>query len=55
MEGLRKMGEKLESAVGLPHSQPSAAAQSKAAAAAGAPEWATSEHYPSEWPVLPSF
>ncbi|KAL4428328.1 hypothetical protein ABPG75_002417 [Micractinium tetrahymenae] len=45
MEGLRKLGEKLESAAGLPHSPRSAAAKSKAAAA-GTPEWATSEHYP---------
>ncbi|KAL4418672.1 hypothetical protein ABPG77_002935 [Micractinium sp. CCAP 211/92] len=44
MDGLRKMGEKLESAVGLPHS-PRASAKSKGAA--GAPDWATSEHYPA--------
>ena len=41
---LRKVGEKMEEAVGV-HARPTAAPGAPAATSAQ-PEWATSEHYP---------
>lgn len=50
---MRKLGEAIEHAVGLPenHTVPAAPA-SRASGAAGAapPEWATPEHYPGKQP-----
>lgn len=45
MEGLRKVGEKIEDVAGLPH-HPHPRQPAAAAAPAGEPDWATHDHYP---------